>query len=104
GVYPLVSKDGLPEKAQQLKQMLINEGFTVEYDEAGSIGRRYARADETGIPLGITIDYETLKDDTVTLRDRDTWKQVRNRIDALPDLLHKYFRMKINFSDLGKPV
>lgn len=104
GVYPLVSKDGLPEKAQQLKRMLINEGFTVEYDEAGSIGRRYARADETGIPLGITIDYETLKDDTVTIRDRDTWKQVRNRIDFLPDLLHKYFRMKINFDDLGKPV
>lgn len=101
GVYPLVSKDGLPEKALQVYRMLVNEGFTVEYDEAGSIGRRYARADEAGIPLGITIDYETLKDDAVTIRDRDTWRQVRNRIDALPELLHKYFRRKIEFEDLG---
>jgi glycyl-tRNA synthetase len=104
GVYPLVSKDGLPEKALQVYRMLIDEGFTVEYDDAGSIGRRYARADEAGIPLGITIDYETLKNDTVTIRDRDTWRQVRNRIDALPESLHKYFRKKIEFEDLGMLV
>ena len=104
GVYPLVSRDGLPEKALQVYRMLVDEGFTVEYDEAGSIGRRYARADEAGIPLGITIDYETLKDDTVTIRDRDTWRQVRNRIDALPELLHKYFHKKIDFEDLGTLV
>ncbi|MEM2947751.1 MAG: glycine--tRNA ligase [Candidatus Bathyarchaeia archaeon] len=104
GVYPLVSRDGLPEKALQVYKMLVNEGFATEYDEAGSIGRRYARADEAGIPLGITIDYETLKDNTVTIRDRDTWKQVRTRIDALPELLHKYFRKKIEFDDLGTLV
>ncbi|MEM3696585.1 MAG: glycine--tRNA ligase [Candidatus Bathyarchaeia archaeon] len=103
GVYPLVSKDGLPEKAMELHKILVNEGFIVEYDEAGSIGRRYARADEIGIPLGITVDYETLKDNTVTIRDRDSWKQVRSRIEDLPELLHKYFRWKINFEDLGKP-
>jgi glycyl-tRNA synthetase len=83
---------------------LIDEGYTVEFDEAGSIGRRYARADEVGIPLGITVDYETLKDDTVTIRDRDSWKQVRSQIKDLPQLLHKYFRRKINFEDLGKPL
>jgi glycyl-tRNA synthetase len=104
GVYPLVNKDGLPEKALKVCDLLVNEGFTVEYDDAGSIGRRYARADEAGIPLGITVDYETLKDDTVTIRDRDTWKQVRNRIDSLPELLHKYFRKKIDFENLGNPV
>ncbi|MBS7607693.1 glycine--tRNA ligase [Candidatus Bathyarchaeota archaeon] len=104
GVYPLVSKDGLPEKAMQVYKMLIDEGFIAEYDEAGSIGRRYARADEAGIPLGITIDYETLKDDTVTIRDRDTWRQVRNKIAVLPELLHKYFRNKIDFEDLGEPL
>ncbi|MEM3703104.1 MAG: glycine--tRNA ligase [Candidatus Bathyarchaeia archaeon] len=104
GVYPLVSRDGLPEKALQVYKMLVNEGFATEYDEAGSIGRRYARADEAGIPLGITIDYETLKDNTVTIRDRDTWRQVRTRIDALPELLHKYFRKKIEFDDLGTLV
>lgn len=104
GVYPLVSKDGLPEKALQVHNLLVNEGFTVEYDEAGSIGRRYARADEAGIPLGITVDYETLENDTVTIRDRDTWRQVRNRISDLPELLHKYFRRKIEFESLDMQV
>ncbi len=104
GVYPLVSKDGLPEKALQVYKTIVDEGFTAEYDEAGSIGRRYARADEAGIPLGITVDYETLKNETVTVRDRDTWKQVRQSIGSLPDLLHKYFRKKINFDDLGTPI
>jgi len=103
-VYPLVSKDGLPEKALEVYKMLVDEGFVVEYDEGGSIGRRYARADEVGIPLGITVDYETLKNETVTIRDRDSWKQVRSRIKELPELLHKYFRWKINFEDLGVPL
>jgi len=104
GVYPLVSKDGLPEKALEVYRILVNEGFVVEYDDGGSIGRRYARADEVGIPLGITIDYETLKDETVTIRDRDSWKQVRSTIRELPELLHKYFRWKIDFEDLGVPI
>lgn len=104
GVYPLMSKDGLNEKSLELNKKLINEGFAVEYDEAGSIGRRYARADEAGVPLGITVDYDTLKDETVTIRDRDTWKQVRSRIDKLPDLLHQYFGWKINFEQLGTPI
>ncbi len=103
GVYPLVSKDGLPEKAKEVYQMLIDEGFTAEYDESGSIGRRYARADEVGTPLGITIDYQTLEDNTVTIRDRDSWKQVRTKIEELPELLSKYFRCKIGFEDLGQP-
>jgi len=104
GVYPLVSKDGLPEKALELHRMLLDEGFTAEYDEGGSIGRRYARADEAGTPLGITVDYETLKDGTVTIRDRDSWKQVRSKIEDLPELLRKYFRYKADFEDLGKPI
>ena len=101
GVYPLVSKDGIAEKAQQVHQLLLNEGFTAELDETGSIGRRYARADEAGVPLGITIDYDTLEDGTVTLRDRDGWQQVRTAIKDLPALLHKYFQEKLNFADLG---
>ena len=103
GVYPLVSKDGLPKKALQVHKMLLDESLMVEYDEGGSIGRRYARADESGIPLGITVDYETLKDNTVTIRDRDSWKQVRTRVTDLPKLLHKYFRWKADFKDLGNP-
>jgi glycyl-tRNA synthetase len=103
-VFPLVSKDGLPEKAKEVYQMLINEGFAVEWDESGSIGRRYARADEAGTPLGITIDYRTLEDGTVTLRDRDTWRQVRSEIDNLSQLLHAYFRHKLDFEGLGELI
>ncbi|MBA7495842.1 hypothetical protein ES702_06438 [subsurface metagenome] len=87
----------------QVYKTLLNEGFIAEYDEAGSIGRRYARADEIGVPLGITVDYETLKDNTVTVRDRDSWKQVRSRVEELPQLLRKYFRWKADFENLGKP-
>ena len=101
GVYPLVSKDGLVEKALEVHKLLAEGGFMVEFDETGSIGRRYARADEAGVPLGITIDYDTLSDGTVTIRDRDSWQQVRSQIKDLPELLHKYFQGKINFEDLG---
>lgn len=101
GIYPLMSKDGLAEKATEIQKQLTKEGFTAEYDEAGSIGRRYARADEAGIPLGITIDYETLSQNTVTIRDRDSWRQVRSTVSNLPELLHKYFQRKIAFEELG---
>jgi glycyl-tRNA synthetase len=101
GVYPLVSKDGLVEKAQEVHKLLANEGFAAEFDETGSIGRRYARADEAGVPLGITIDYDTLSDNTVTIRDRDSWQQVRSPIKDLPELLQNYFQGKTNFEDLG---
>ncbi len=103
-IFPLVSKDGLPEKAKEVYQLLIKEGFALEWDESGSIGRRYARADEAGNVLAITIDYQTLEDETITIRDRDSWKQVRSQIDNLPDLLHAYFRYKIDFEDLGKLI
>jgi len=101
GVYPLMSKDGLDTKAAEVQRMLANEGFMVELDETGSIGRRYARADEAGVQLGITIDYDTLKDNTVTIRDRDSWQQVRTQVKDLPELLHSYFQGKINFGNLG---
>jgi len=104
GVYPLVNKDRLSERAIELYNTLLNEGFLAEYDEAGSIGRRYARADEVGVPLGITVDYDTFEDNTITIRDRDSWKQVRSRIEDLPELLRGYFRGKMDFADLGKPI
>ncbi len=103
-VLPLVSKDGLPEKAREVHSLLIDEGFTAQYDESGSIGRRYARFDEVGTPLCITIDYQTLSDGTVTLRDRDTWRQVRTDVRKLPQLLRDFFSLKLEFEDLGKPV
>jgi glycyl-tRNA synthetase len=104
GVYPLMSKDGLDQKALEIQKQLTQDGFTVEFDESGSIGRRYARADEAGIQLGITVDYDSLKEGTVTIRDRDSWQQVRSQIQDLPELLHKYFQRKLNFEQLGKLV
>ena len=76
----------------------------VEFDETGSIGRRYARADEAGVQLGITIDYDSFKDETVTIRDRDSWQQVRTPIKDLPELMHCYFQGKLNFKDLGRLI
>ncbi|MFQ6084961.1 MAG: glycine--tRNA ligase [Candidatus Bathyarchaeia archaeon] len=90
-VFPLVVKDELPRKAQEIHDMLSREGFNVTYDEGGSIGRRYARADEIGVPIAVTVDYETLSEGSVTLRDRDTWKQVRRKIDDLSKVLRDYF-------------
>jgi glycyl-tRNA synthetase len=104
GVYPLMNKDGLVEKTKDIHRMLLDAGLLAEYDESGSIGRRYARADEIGVQLGITVDYDTLENNTVTIRDRDSWKQVRTKIDDLPRLLHEYFRNKISFDKLGMSV
>jgi glycyl-tRNA synthetase len=75
-VYPLLRKGGQPEKAHQVRETL-QRYFTVAYDQAGSIGRRYRRMDEVGTPFGVTIDHQTMADDTVTLRDRDTTRQDR---------------------------
>ncbi|MGP3667180.1 MAG: glycine--tRNA ligase [Candidatus Bathyarchaeota archaeon] len=100
-VFPLMSKDRLPEKALEVYNMLVKEGFIVEYDESGSIGRRYARMDEVGTPFAITIDYQTLNDDTVTIRDRDSWRQVRVKIESLPETLRKLLKGKLNFENLA---
>lgn len=82
GVFPLVSKDKLPEKAEKIFKEL-KKSFDSFYDDSGSIGKRYYRQDEIGTIACITIDYETLEKGTVTLRDRDTTKQKRVKIDKL---------------------
>ena len=104
-VFPLLERESpMREKAFAVYRMLVDEGFDAAYDDSGSIGKRYARADEIGVPLCITVDYRTLEDDTVTIRDRDTWRQVRNEIDKLPELLRDYFRGRKSFEELGEPV
>jgi len=75
-IFPLVNKDGMPEKAMALYRSL-KPHFNVFFDDKGAVGRRYRRQDEAGTPFCITIDGDTLKDDTVTIRDRDTLKQER---------------------------
>ncbi|MGC9149665.1 MAG: glycine--tRNA ligase [Candidatus Micrarchaeia archaeon] len=99
GVFPLVSKDNLPQKAKEVFEIL-KDHFDAFYDESGSIGKRYARADEIGTPFGITIDYQTLEDNTVTLRNRDTTKQVRIKIEKLPEVIKKLLNEEIKFEDL----
>ena len=81
-VYPLLRKAGQPEKAIAVRDALKRH-FTVAYDQAGSIGRRYRRQDEVGTPYGVTIDHQTMADDTVTLRDRDSMAQDRIPIAKL---------------------
>ena len=88
-VFPLVKKDGLFEKAKALFEELNGCGLDMLFDEKGSIGKRYARVDEIGVPFAVTIDYDTLKDNTVTLRERDSMQQKRVKISELPVLLWK---------------
>jgi glycyl-tRNA synthetase len=85
-VLPLVSRDGMPEKARTVYEELRSR-VPAEFDEGGSIGRRYRRQDEIGTPWGITIDGQTMEDDTVTLRDRDSLEQVRVPVSGLADEL-----------------
>ncbi|NWG08757.1 MAG: glycine--tRNA ligase [Nitrososphaerales archaeon] len=84
-VFPLVLRDGLKERSLEVWENLRRKGIDAIYDDSGSIGRRYARADEIGVPFSITIDYQTLEDGTVTIRDRDTWDQKRMDIKELSD-------------------
>lgn len=76
GVFPLVKKDGLAELAKEI-ELELREDFATFYDQGGAIGRRYRRQDEIGTPYGITVDYDTKEDGTVTLRFRDSMEQVR---------------------------
>ncbi len=81
-ICPLVKKDGLPEKAREIMDIL-KPHFKVLYDQQGSIGKRYYRQDEAGTPFGITVDHQSTEDNTVTLRHRDTMVQDRVSIDQL---------------------
>ncbi len=96
GVFPLLRKDGQPEKALEIRDILKRH-FPVIYDQAGSIGRRYRRQDEIGTPYGITVDHQTMKDQTVTLRDRDLMTQVRIPIARIEEEI----RVRIEVPDRG---
>lgn len=87
-VLPLVKKDGLAPKAQEITSMLRGANMPIFYDESGSIGRRYRRQDEIGTPWCVTIDAETLENDTVTIRDRDTMTQIRHPVKSLVSTLY----------------
>jgi glycyl-tRNA synthetase len=86
-ILPLMKKDGLGEKATQIYTSLRKSGVNADYDEAGSVGKRYRRQDENGTPWCVTVDYQTLQDDTVTLRHRDTMVQTRIGVGQIMDYL-----------------
>ena len=83
GVFPLISDEKLVKIAKEVDKNLRDAGIETYYDDGGTIGRRYARMDEIGTPFCITVDHDTLKDNSVTIRDRDTTKQERKKIKDL---------------------
>ncbi len=102
-VYPLLERESLIKRAKEIYNSLRTE-FDAIYDDSGSIGRRYARADEIGIPYCVTVDPQTLEDNTVTIRDRDTWEQVRVKVDNLNSVLRKLLYENVEFKSVGAPV
>jgi glycyl-tRNA synthetase len=86
-VLPLMKKDGLSEKAMEAYKELRIQNISATYDEAGSIGKRYRRSDEDGTPWCMCLDYQTLEDNTVTLRHRDTMEQVRVPLEDVLEYL-----------------
>ncbi len=99
-VLPLVNKEELAKIAIKIRDKLRERGFISEYDLTGSIGRRYARSDEIGVPFAVTVDHETLKDNTVTIRNRDDCKQVRVPIRDLYKILGDLIGCKLAFEDI----
>ncbi len=91
-VLPLLTREELIDPAVEIVQMLRRSGIFVSYDDAGTIGRRYRRNDEIGTPFSVTIDYDTLDDDTVTIRDRDSMAQVRVQGMELAERIHAMMR------------
>jgi len=98
-IFPLMKKPELTNVAKSIKESL-ERSFIVDYDESGSIGRRYLRSASAGTPFAITIDYESLEKQDVTIRSRDTEKQVRVKISDLKDILRKLIEKEANFGDL----
>ncbi|MDR1170498.1 MAG: glycine--tRNA ligase, partial [Prevotellaceae bacterium] len=98
-VLPLVKKDGLPEKAKEIMNTLKFE-YNSQYDEKDTIGKRYRRQDAIGTPFCITIDNQTLDDDTVTIRYRDTMAQERVTVASLPSVLDRLVNMKYHLQNL----
>jgi len=89
-VFPLVNRDGMPELARKIESA-VRPHFRVFYDDSGAVGRRYRRQDEAGTPYCFTVDSESLQDQTVTVRDRDTMRQERIAVDAII----RYLREKL---------
>ena len=100
-VFPLVNK--LDKKAEKVYE-LLKKDFNCFYDKAGSVGRRYARQDEVGTPYCVTVDFDSLKKEDVTIRNRDDTKQIRVKIKDLKEIIKKLINKEIKFEKAGKMV
>ncbi|MFQ5832693.1 MAG: glycine--tRNA ligase [Candidatus Thorarchaeota archaeon] len=100
-VFPLMGKPELVEPARKIFDEILESGLITYFDQSGSIGRRYRRQDEIGTPFCVTVDYETLENQTATVRDRDSMTQVRVRMDEIVGVLRGLVRKEIEFSSLG---
>ena len=103
-VNPLMKKDGLEEKALDIFEDLKAEGLESLFDTTGKIGKRYARADEIGTPYCVTIDYETLENDSVTIRDRDSMDQIRVATEDLVDTLVLLLSSEYSFKEIENMI
>ncbi|WP_290597989.1 MULTISPECIES: glycine--tRNA ligase [unclassified Archaeoglobus] len=101
-VLPLLSREPFESKAQEIVSLLRTEGIITEYDDSGSIGRRYRRFDEIGTPFCITVDHQTFEDETVTIRDRDTTRQVRVKIGDLLAILKELLKSERDITEFGE--
>jgi len=99
-VLPLLNNPKLTAYISRIVSSLTAAGLSSKVDMVQSIGRRYSRTDEIGIPFGITIDFDTEKDDTVTLRDRDHTSQIRVKIDDVAHLVSSVIDQKQSWKDL----
>jgi len=103
-VLPLMTKSELITPAKEIVALIRDRGLLVSYDDSGTIGRRYRRNDEIGTPYSITIDYESLDDKSVTIRDRDSMNQVRAPIDGIENLIYSLVYEGKEFKTAGTPV
>lgn len=101
-VLPLLSREPFISKAIEITNQLKRSGFYTDYDDSGSIGRRYRRYDEIGTPFCVTVDHQTFEDETVTIRDRDTTGQVRVRVNDLPKILRELLTTERPIEDFGE--
>ena len=108
GVFPLMDRDGLGERAREVAADLREAGLSVTYDDSGAIGRRYRRQDEVGTPFCVTVDYDTLGEGdspelegTVTVRERDTTAQRRVAVEELPETLRALRDGSLEFGEIG---
>lgn len=103
-VLPLLTREELIKPANEIVQKLRKAGILVGFDDSGTIGRRYRRNDEIGTPYSITVDYQTLEDSTVTVRDRDSMKQVRTGMNDVAGIIYDLIYNKKRFEEAGRKV